>query len=79
MSSLSIKERKIYLNVKLTKETKNIILYMKEYINNGKFFRKTLVDLSLKNEQIAFCPELPFGILPFSSCADIETMKIIFF
>ena len=41
--------------------------------------KKRPVDLGLKNKQIAFYYELPFGILSFSSYVDIETMNIIFF
>ena len=37
------------------------------------------IDLSLKNKQIAFSCELPFGILSFSSYIDIEAVNIISF
>ena len=74
MSSPTIKESKIKfnkfsnnLNNKLIKGTRNSILYIKDYINNGENLKIKLIDLSLKNKCIAYCHELPFGILPFSS------------
>ena len=50
---------------------------MKNYINNGKNLNKKPVNLSIKNKQIAFCSNLPFWILSFSSYVDIESMNII--
>ena len=50
---------------------------MKNYVNNGKNFNKKPIDLSIKNEQIAFCSNLPCGILSFSSYVDIKTMDTI--
>ena len=86
MSSLSTKETKakfnklsIDLNIKLIKGNRNFILYMKNYINNGENLRKKPIDLSIKNKQIAFCSNLPFGILPLSSCVDIEFNECYFF
>ena len=74
MSNLSIKERNIKfnrlsndLNIKLIKGTKNSILYMKDRVNNGENLTIKPVDLSLKTKEIAFCSELPFGILSFLS------------
>ena len=62
MSSLTKKERKMKfnklsndINSKLIKGTKNSILYMKDYINNGENLNKKPIDLSLKNKQIDFC------------------------
>ena len=83
MSNLLIKEWKMKfnklsndLNIKLIKGTKRSILCMKDHINNGKNLREKPVDLSLKSKEIAFCPELPLGILSFSSYVDIEVMMI---
>ena len=53
-----------------TKETK-------AKFNNGENFNKKAIDLSIKNKKIAFCSDLSFGMLPFSSYADIESMNII--
>ena len=46
LSHLSIKERKekfkklsTYLNIRLIRANRNFILYMKNYINNGKIFK----------------------------------------
>ena len=50
---------------------------MKDYINNGENLKLKLIDLSLKNKCIAYCHELPFGILPFSSYEDIKVINII--
>ena len=50
---------------------------MKNYINNGKNLNKKPLNLSIKNKQIAFCSNLPFWILSFSSYVDIESMNII--
>ena len=50
---------------------------MKNYIKNGENYNKKPIDLSFKNKQIAFCPELPFGLLSFSSYVDIKAMNII--
>ena len=84
MSNLSTKERKAKfnklpndLNIKLIKRNKNFILYGKDCINNGENLRKKPINLSIENKQTAFCSNLPFGILSFSSYADIESMNII--
>ena len=52
---------------------------MKDYIDDGENLKTKPIDLSIKNKQIAFCPELPFGILSFSRFVDIEAMNIISF
>ena len=51
---------------------------MAEYISNGKNLKIILIDLSFKNKQIAYCPDLPFGIISFNSFVNIETMNTIF-
>ena len=63
MSSPTIKKRNMNfkklsnnLNIKLIKRTKNSILYMKDYINNGEHFKIKPTDLSLRNKCIAYCP-----------------------
>ena len=48
---------------------------MKNYTNNGE---NLTIDPSLKNKCIAFCPELSFGILSFSTYEDIEAMNFLF-
>ena len=84
MSNLSIKERKVKfnklsndLNIKLIKEDRNFILNIKKYINNGKALNKKPINLRIKNKQIAFCSNSPFGTLSFLSYVDIESMNII--
>ena len=51
---------------------------MEDYINSRENLKIKPIDSSLKNKCIAHCPELPFGILSFSSYVDIEAMNIIF-
>ena len=76
---MNFSELSIVLNIKLTKGTKNSIFHTKDHINNEKNLSKKPVHLSRKNKQIYFCPELPFGILSFSSYVHIEAMVIISF
>lgn len=54
------------------------ISYIKKYIYNWKYLKANSIDSNLKNECIAYCPELLFGILSFFSYVDIEGMDIIF-
>ena len=61
----------------MIKGNRDLILYMKNNINNGENLRKKPIDLSIKNKQITFCLNLPFGILSSSSYVDIESMNII--
>ena len=51
---------------------------MVNYINKGKNLIKRLIDLSSKNKWMAYCSELPFGILSYSSYRDLEKIKIVF-
>ena len=57
MSNQSIKETQgkfnkllIYLNIKLMKGNRNLILYMKACINNEINLNKKLIDLIIKNK-----------------------------
>ena len=45
---------------------------MVDYINNGKSFGTKLIDLSDKNKCMAYCNELPYRILSYSSYTDLE-------
>ena len=65
------------LNIKLIEGPKNCILNTAEYISNGKYLKIKPIDLSLKDKYIAYCHELPFGIISPSSYVNIETMNII--
>ena len=47
------------------KGTRNSILNIKEYIDNGENLKIKPVDLNLKNECIAYSLELPLGILSY--------------
>ena len=51
---------------------------MIEYISNGKNLKIKPIDLNFKNKQIAYCLDLPFGIISFYSFVNIETINIIF-
>ena len=64
------------LGIRLIKETKNCILNIPEYITSRKNLKIDIVDLSLKNKSIAYCFELPLGIISFSSFVNIVTTNI---
>ena len=51
---------------------------MVDYINKGENLKKRPIDLSNKNKYMAYCTELPFGILSYCSYIDLEKMKIVF-
>ena len=51
------------LNIKLTKGNKKYIQYMVDYINKGENIIKIPINLSNKNKCMAYCSELPYGIL----------------
>lgn len=58
MSNLSAEERKMKfkklsddLNIKLIKENRNFILYVKDYISNGKNLNKKPIDFSMKTNK----------------------------
>ena len=85
MSSLTIKRMKSdfsklssSLNIKLINEDKKNIQYMVDYINKGENLIKRPIDISNKDKCVAYCSELPFGILSYSSYIDLENMKIVF-
>ena len=50
------------------------IRYIVDYINKSKTLLKKPIDLGVKNEFIAYCDELPFGILSYSSYIDLNTI-----
>ena len=50
---------------------------MTEYIFNGKNLKIKPIDSNFDNKQIAYCPDLPFGIISFNSFFNVETMNII--
>ena len=58
MSNLSAEERKMKfkklsddLNIELIKENRNFILYVKDYISNGKNLNKKPIDFSMKTNK----------------------------
>lgn len=58
MSNLSAEERKMKfkklsddLNIKLIKKNRNFILYVKDYISNGKNLNKKPIDFSMKTNK----------------------------
>ena len=50
---------------------------MLDYINKGKNLKTKPIDLSKKHKCMAYCSELPFGILFYSSYIDLEKTKIV--
>ena len=54
----------------------NFNCYMKNYINKRENLGKSPIDLSIRNKQIAFCPNLSLGILSLSSYVDIASTSI---
>ena len=80
MSNLTIKEREMEFDKLCIYPIKGVakhILYTAEYIANGKNFKIKPIDSSFNNKQIAYCPQLSYGIISFDSFVDIETMNII--
>ena len=74
MSSLTIKEIKSNfsklsnsLNIKLIKGDKKNIQYMVDYVNKGENPIKRLIDFSNKNKCMAYCSEIYFEILSYST------------
>ena len=79
MSHLSIKERKSKfnklsssLNIKLKKGDKKYIQHILDYINKGKKLKTKLIGSHNKSKCMAYCGELPFGILPYCRYIDLE-------
>ena len=65
------------INIKLMKRIKNSLLYVKKYITNRMYLEKKPSDLNLTDKCIAYCFELPFGIISFFGYVDIARMYII--
>ena len=61
------------MSIKLIDGSRLYISLIKKNIGNGKNFKIKPVNFSIENKEIAFCCELPFGILSF----DIRLMIII--
>ena len=53
------------------------IQFMVHYIDKGKNLKTKPIDLSNKNKCMAYCSELAFGMLSYSSYIDLEKMKIV--
>ena len=66
------------LSNKLINGLKLYISLIKRNIYNGKNLKINSVDSSSQNREVAFCSELPIGILSFNSYLDIRSMNIIF-
>ena len=81
MSNPSINEREMEFNklcIYPKKEVVKHILYVTEYMSNGKYLKIKTIDSNFDNKQITYCPNLPFGIVSCNSFVNIETMKITF-
>ena len=59
------------------KGTKNSILSIAECITDGKNIKIKPADIDIKSKLMAYCCELPFGIISFSSFINIETINIV--
>ena len=57
----------------------NCIIFQLKIIltKNGKNPKIKLVGFSIQNKKIAFCSELPFGILSSNSYLDFGSMNVI--
>ena len=64
-------------DIRLLKGSKKSIPNIAAYISNGKNLKIKPNDSSFKNKRIAYCTELPFGIISSSNYVNIETMNII--
>ena len=64
-------------NTALRKESKKFILATAVSIDNGKNIK--VESITLKNEIIFYCDELPFEVMPLNRYLNIETMNIISF
>ena len=65
------------LDIRLLKRTKTSSLNIAEQITNEKDLKVKPIDSSFKNKRVAYCFELPFGIISSSSYVNTETMNII--
>ena len=50
---------------------------MVDDVNKGKSFKTKPIDSSNKNKCMAYCGELPFGILSYCRKIDLDKMKIV--
>ena len=50
---------------------------MKDYIDKGENLIKRPIHLGIKNKIMAYCSDLPYGILSYSSYIDHKKMKIV--
>ena len=76
VSKPTIKDEFDKLSNNLIKEYVKDIRYMVDYINKGKKLRERSVDPDIRDKFIAYCDELPFGILSYSSYIVLKKMKI---
>ena len=53
--------------IRFIKGSKKSIVNTAEYISNEKNLKIKPIDSSFNNKRIAYCLELPFGIISFSS------------
>ena len=67
-----------YLDISLIKGFKKSVVNIVEYIRKRKNLRIKPIDSSFKTKRIAYCFELPFIIISFSSYVNIEGINIIY-
>ena len=59
------------------KRSKRSIVNISEYINIGKSLKIERIGSRFKNKRIAYCVELPLGIISSSRYINIKTLNII--
>ena len=72
------------IQIKFNESSKQLInglaLYIsliKNNIDDGKNFKITPVDSSIKSNEITFCSDFPFGNVSFNNYLDMESVKTI--
>ena len=78
VSKPTIKEEFNKLSNNLIKGYGKDIRYMVDYINQGEKLRDRSIDPDVRDKFIAYCDDLHFGILSYSSYIDLKKVKFAF-
>ena len=65
------------LDIRLLKGSNKSILNIVEYVSNGTNIKIKPIDSSFKNNCIAYCLKLTFGIISSSSYVNIESILFL--
>ena len=79
VSKPTIKEEFNKLSNNLIKGYGKDIRYMVDYINQGEKLRDRSIDPDVRDKFIAYCDDLHFGILSYSSYIDLKKVKFVIF